>query len=99
MLVLEMIVGIGGGLGSAVSGIWSKASGGFFQPMLGTSLIAVFTLLLLPLLPNSQNILKEKQVNKVKEDKENTDKDLLQELQYKSICVFTYFSLQLNIIK
>jgi len=70
-------------LGSAVSGIWSKASGGFFQPMLGTSLIAVFTLLLLPLLPNSQNILKEKQVNKVKEDKENTDKDLLQELQYK----------------
>ena len=87
MLILEMTLGIGGGLGSVVSGVWAKASGGFFQPMVGTSFIAFLALCLLPLLPNSQDIMREKQVEKVKEDKESADKDLLREVEKKSICV------------
>jgi len=83
MLILEMTLGIGGGLGSAVSGVWAKASGGFFQPMIGTSFIAFLALCLLPLLPNSQKIMKERQVDKVIEEKENADKDLLREVQRK----------------
>lgn len=99
MLILEMTLGIGGGLGSAVSGVWAKASGGFFQPMIGTSFIAFLALCLLPLLPNSQKIMKERQADKVREEKENADKDLLREVQRKSICVCSIIVVKLKVFQ
>lgn len=59
MLVLEMILGVGGGVGGMLSGVWTKASHGFLQPMFYTGVLSMFSLLLLPLLPDSRKIVHE----------------------------------------
>ena len=55
MLLLETVIGVGGGLGGVVGGFWAQSEG-FFQPLVSTSFMSVATLMLLPLLPDSRKI-------------------------------------------